>query len=72
MTGWKEWQSYEGAFATLWAEPEVGAGEGGEEVVAVSRLGQQLGAGCGQQLATEREFGLAVAVGQEAVIADTL
>src|ERR1017187_3307467 len=39
---------------------------------AQEKLGQQLGGGRGQQLTAEIEFGLAVAVGQEAVIADAL
>ena len=60
------------AFPHLWAEMEVGAGESGQEVAASGRLGQQLGTGGGEQLATERELGLAVAVGQEAVVADAL
>ena len=72
MRGWNKLQSDEDSRATLWAQPEVAAGECCQEVAAVGRLGQQLGAGRGQQLAAEREFGGAMAVGQETVVADTL
>ena len=65
-------QSEEDSFPTLRAEPEVGVGECCQEVTAVGGLGQQLGAGGGQQLAAEREFGGAMAVGQETVVADAL
>ena len=63
--------SDEDAFPTLRAET-VGGGECCQQVAAIGRLGQQLGGGRGQQLTAEIEFGLAVAVGQEAVIADAL
>ena len=65
-------QSNEDCFATPRAEPRVGSGEGGQEVAAGGRLWQQLRARGGEQISAEGEFGLAVTVGEEAVIADAL
>jgi hypothetical protein len=69
VRGREELQSDEDSRATLWAQPEVAAaGECCQEVAAVGRLGQQWRAGRSEQLAAESEFGLAMAVGQEAVV----
>jgi len=62
----------EDGLTALRAESGVGGGECCQEIATIGGLGQQLGAGGGEQLATECEFGGAVAVGQEAVIADAL
>ena len=72
MTGREERQSDENSTAALRAQLGVGAGECRQQVAAVCGLGEEMGAGRGEQLATESEFGGAVAVGQEAVIADAL
>jgi hypothetical protein len=56
----------------LRAEAEIGTGESGQQVAAIGRLGQQQGGGRGQELAAEFEFGLAMAVGREAVVANPL
>jgi hypothetical protein len=47
-------------------------GERFVEVSVVLGPGQQFGGGSGQQLAAEIEFGAAVTVGQQAVVADAL
>ena len=65
-------QADEDGLPALRTELGVVAGECRQELAAVGRLGQQWGTGGGQQLTAEREFGGAVAVGQEAVIADAL
>src|ERR1035438_7369640 len=64
MTRREEWHANEDCFPTLRAEPEVGAGECCQQIAAVGRLGQQLGAGRGQQLTAESEFSGAMAVGR--------
>jgi hypothetical protein len=68
----KERQPAEDACAALRAATKVNAGECAEEVAAIGGLGQQLGGERGQELAAESEFGVAMAVGQEAVVANAL
>src|ERR1039457_7150345 len=72
MTRREELHANEDTAPTLRAQSEVGAGERGQQIAAVGRLGQQLGAGRGQQLTAESEFSGAMAVGQETVVADAL
>ena len=72
MRGWEPLQADEDGLPALRTELGVVAGECRQEFAAVGRLGQQWGTGGSQQLTAEREFGSAVAVGQEAVIADAL
>ena len=47
-------------------------GECRQEVATLGRLREKLGTGGGEQLATERELGLTVAVGQETVVTNAL
>ena len=72
MSGRKESQADEDGLPALRTELGVVACECRQELAAGGRLGQQWGTGGGQQLTAKREFFGAVAVGQEAVIADAL
>jgi len=60
------------AYPALRTQREVAGGERRQKITAIGRLRKQHGTHRCQQLAAEIQFGGAVAVGQEAVIANAL
>ena len=57
MGRWKECHSAEDASTALRTPPQVHAGERGEEIAALGRLGQQHRGGGGQQSSAKIELG---------------
>jgi hypothetical protein len=63
---------HQDANPALWAQPEVAGGERRQKIAAIGRLRKQQGADRCQQLAAEIQLFSAVAVSQEAVVANAL
>jgi len=69
---WEYGHPHQGANAALRAKAELTGGERRQKIATAGRLRQQQGTCRGQQAAAEVQFGRAVAVGQQAVVADAL